>query len=263
MSKIKKLIHAYMWCHHPKFMINREWEKHGKVFDWNNPKDLNEKIIWLEYCTDTTEWTRLADKYKVREFIKERGLENILIKLYGKWDNADNIDFDCLPQKFVLKCNHDCGSYHLIDKEKGFDKKEIISNLNNHLKYKFGTHNGELHYARINPCVIAEEYIESNNTLSSSLIDYKIWCFNGKPFCIFVIHNRTHRSMCTNVYDLEWNVHPEWSVFSEHYQNGGGIIPRPESLDKMLKAAAILSKGFPQVRIDFYDIGGGNFALVK
>lgn len=256
-SKIKTKIQKFLWKHFPKTVISYEWKKKGKTFDWESPQGLNEKIQWLLVNTDTTEWTRLADKYKVRDFVKERGLEDILVKLYGKWDKVDEIDYDSLPDKFILKCNHDSGSYHIVDKKKGFDKDAINKDLNEHVKKEYGVNTGEIHYLKINRCIIAEELLESKtDTFSNSLVDYKVWCFNGKPYCVWATYNRTKEATYADVYDLDWNVHPEYSIFTDHYRNGHGQVPKPKSFGKMIDAAAKLSAGFPEVRVDFYDVDG-------
>ena len=252
-TKVKKKWHEYMVDHRPRKVIDKIWMcNYGYKVDWNNPKNLNEKIEWLICYGDTSMWPILADKYKVRNWIKEKGYANLLTKIYGVWDDASIIDFDRLPDKFVLKCNHDSGSCYLIDKSRGFDKKRIVKDTNAHLRQKFGYRLCEPHYNKINPKVIAEEYLENDAPFSASLVDYKVWCFDGKPYCIFVAFSRTHEHIYTNVYDLNWQVHPEWSVFSDHYMDGGGVVPRPIVLDEMLKVASDLSKGFPEVRVDFY-----------
>lgn len=246
-------LHYFYVDHYPKRLINRIWFNHyGYKIDWKNPRDLNEKIQWLICYGDTSKWPDLADKYKVRDYIKEKGYDSILTKLYGVWDDANDIDFEKLPEEFVLKCNHDSGSYHLIDKAKGFDKDFIIADLNTHLKVKYGYIGCEPHYNKIRPRIIAEEFLEDAGSFSTSLVDYKVWCFNGHPYCIFCAYNRTHEHLYTNVYDLNWQVHPEWSVFNDHYRDGGGKVPCPEILDDMLKVASDLSVGFPEVRVDFY-----------
>ena len=255
-TKVCKKWHEYQVDHCPQRVIDKVWlKKYGHKIDWNHPRDINEKIQWLICFGDTSKWPDLADKYKVREYIIEKGYGNLLTKLYGVWDDAHNIEFDSLPNKFVLKCNHDSGSYHLIDKAKGFDRDFVTNDLNAHLKVKYGYKGCERHYNKIKPLIVAEEFLEEKgNTFSTSLVDYKVWCFDGKPYCVFVAYNRTHEHLYTNVYDLNWQVHPEWSVFTDHYRDGGGRIPRPDKLEEMLKIASDLSVGHPQVRVDFYII---------
>ena len=226
----------------------------GRELDFKHPRDINEKINWLKFNSDTSLWSKLADKYLVRDFIKERGLENILVPLYHKWDSADDINFKDLPQKFILKTNHGSGEiYKVVDKEK--EDIDLIKVLyKKYLKEKFGKVQGEPHYLKIKPCVIAEELLNVEHNFSTSIIDYKIWCFDGKPYYIWCCYSRTKDSVYVELRDLEWNWHPEKSVFTDHYRDGGGRIPKPKCLNKMLEVASILSKGFPQVRVDLYVI---------
>ncbi|MBQ6253496.1 MAG: glycosyltransferase [Bacteroidales bacterium] len=257
---VKSLIKRLLIDHCPQLIIEHEWPGvTGHKIDWNNPKDLNEKIQWLTCFSDTTEWSRLTDKLLVRDYLREKGFESLLPKLYGYWENADSINVEELPEKFVLKCNHDSGSTIIVDKSKGFDWLSIKSFLNQKLNRKFGYVGCEPHYNRIKPLIIAEEYLEPSAreiAISSSIVDYKVWCFNGEPFCTWTCHNRTNECAEVNVYDMDWRVHPECSVFNDHYRDGKGVIPKPESFGNMMKAASILSEGFPQVRVDFYEVGG-------
>lgn len=258
LSKIKSYSYNYLVDHYPRIIIDRIWKKnYGRKMNWKNPVDINEKIQWLICYGDTSLWPTLADKYKVREYVTNLGYGHILPELYGHWENANDIDFDALPEKFVIKCNHDCGSCHIIDKKKGFDKKAIVSELNACLKRKFGYRNCETHYNKIQPMIIAEQFLESKqDSFSSSLIDYKVWCFDGKPYTIFVCYNRDHLVKDVNVYDTMWNVHPEYSIFTSTCKDGMGRCPKPIALEEMLEAASILSKGQPEVRVDFYIVDG-------
>ena len=239
--------------HFPRLVIDKDFPDFP--VNWDNPRNINEKIQWLICYGDTSLWPDFADKYKVRKYIEEKGYGHLLTKLYGIYHKASEINFEELPDKFVLKCNHDCGSYHIIDKKNGFNKESIRQDLDNHLKTKFGYIYCEPHYNKITPRIIAEEFLNSTEpkeSFSSSLVDYKVWCFDGKPYCVFVAYSRTKEHLYTNVYDLDWNVHPEYSVFTGHCLDGKGMVPRPKCLQEMLKAASDLSKGFPQVRVDFY-----------
>ncbi len=248
--------HFMLDCCHWK-IVDREWvATKGYKVDWENPRDINEKIQWLMCFSDTSLWSLCADKYRVRDYVKAKGFGDMLVPLYGVWDKASEIDFDILPEKFVLKCNHDSGSTVIIDKAAGFDESAVRRGLAAHLRAKYGYVHGEMYYNDIRPCIMAEKYLEPESSVSASQVDYKIWCFGGKPYGILTCHGRTRDSVCLNAYDLEWNVHPEWSVFSEHYRDGRGELPRPAHLDEMLSAASVLSEGFPEVRVDFYEVGG-------
>lgn len=259
-SRTKWWMRRYLIDHYPQIIIQHEWPGvTGHRIDWNAPRDINEKIQWLMCFSDTTEWTRLSDKYLVREYVKARGLGSILTKQYGVWNDARNIDFDLLPNKFVLKCNHDSGSTVILDKTQDIDFEGIVHYLNNRLKQKFGYVNCEPHYNTIKPLVIAEEFIESKDeetAFSTSLIDYKVWCFNGTPHSIWTCYSRNEGHTFVNEYDLMWNLHEECSVFNNHYRNGKGLVPKPRTLDQMRDAARVLSEGFPEVRVDFYEADG-------
>ena len=262
-KSIRHFVHLFLLDHYPKVFISRNWKrKMGYPIDWKHPRDINEKIQWLLVYSDTSEWTILADKYKVREYVKEKGLANLLVPLYGVWETTEEIDFDRLPDRFVIKCNHDCGSTIIVDKnDKNYNCKDICEKLDKRLKRDPGC-NGSLHYRGIPRKIIAEKYLEmsdSEKALSSSIIDYKVWCFDGVPYSIWGAYNRTKESVFFNLYDLNWNVCPEFTITIGHYKQGDGRIPKPKSLSEMLKAASILSKGFPEVRVDFYEIDGQLF----
>ena len=238
--------------------VDRVWKNEfGYKVDWKNPRDINEKIQWLMCYGDTSLWSDLSDKIKVKEFLESRGYGDLVVPTLGVWERAKDIDYDALPERFVLKCNHDSGSTHIIDKKKGFDKEAINKDLDKHLKVKFGYVNGETYYNRIKSRILAEEYLEAKNEdFSSSAIDYKVWCFDGKPYSVWACYSRSAECAYVNIYDLDWNVHPEYSVFTDHYRNGEGKVPKPKTFDHMMTVAADLSKGFPEVRVDFYEIDG-------
>lgn len=256
-KQIKWQIRKFLIDHYPKMIIDHEWPaQFGHKVDWENPRDINEKIQWLSCCSDTSEWSRLTDKYMVREFVKERGLEDILVELYGSWDDAYKIDYDKLPEKFVLKCNHDSGSVYVIDKAKGFDKERINIELNQKLKRKFGYVGCEPHYNRIKPLIIAEEFLEDNSASFKSLTDYKFWSFDGNVYYVSVMFDRTQDSVSETVYDLDWNPHPEFLESYGHYKSESRALPRPQKFEEMVSVAKVLSKGFPAVRVDLYEVNG-------
>jgi hypothetical protein len=188
---------------------------------------------------------------KVRDYVTEKGLGDLLVPLLGTWKRAGDIPWDILPEKFVLKCNHDSGSTHIIDQ--GTDRHAVSAALDEALKQKYGYRHGEMHYNGIAPCILAEQYLDSGDAVPC---DYKVWCFDGKPYCVWACYGRTADAVYVNVYDLDWNPRPEASVFTDHYRDGGSSLPRPATLPQMLEAAAKLSEGFPEVRVDFYEVRG-------
>lgn len=232
---------------------------HKESLNWENPQTLDAKIMWLEALSDTSVWSDLADKYKVRDYITQKGYEEILPKCYGVWDRVEDIDFNILPKKFVIKCTHDCGSAIII-KDKAAENWE---NIANYLKTKLIPIGGgivvEPHYKKIKPRIIVEELLEDQATqgLSSSLVDYKVWCFNGKPYIVLLCYDRKkkengHSSVTVDLYTKDTWQHRRDLLTdkSAKYKD----IPRPKCLEKMLDIAKDLSDGFPQVRVDFYII---------
>ena len=244
--------HEWELDHRYERVARREWKrKFGTELDLDHPRDLNEKIQWLLCRSDTSAWTRLSDKVAVRDYVTEKGLGDLLVPLLGTWKRAKDIPWDTLPEKFVLKCNHDSGSTHIVDRST--NRAAVSAALDDALKAKYGYRHGEMHYNGIDPCILAEQYLDSGDAVP---IDYKVWCFNGRPYCIWACHGRTEDAVYVNVYDLDWTPRPEASVFTDHYRDGGCSLPKPSTLPQMLEAAARLSEGFPEVRVDFYEVCG-------
>ena len=230
--------------------------------DFKNPQDLNEKILYLKLFTDTSLWTQMADKYHVRDYVKSCGLESMLIPIYGSWERVEDIPFDELPQQFILKANNGDGkgTNVKIDKAKmnGQDWQDLRKRLQGWLDTKhIGALSGEPQYRDIKPMILAEELLPCGEG-ETSLIDYKLWCFNGEPYSFFICSERQADGYHATVdcYDLEWNRYPENMLASPHMTVATKAIPRPACLDEMIQAARILSKPFPEVRVDLYAVGG-------
>lgn len=225
--------------------------------NWDNPKNLQEKTYWLLYNTDTSLWTRCADKYRVREFVKEKGCESLLTELYGHWDKVEEIDFSSLPEQFVLKANNGCHSVMVVKNKSNADLSRIKKELKTWFKYPYGYMGAQKHYLKIIPCIVAEQMLEEEGIYKQlsphSLVDYKIWCFSGRAECILVVFDRAPGFTQQAVYDLNWN-NISSSVFATDYYKGD--LPKPENLPEMIRYAELLSSGIPEVRVDFYNIGG-------
>lgn len=236
----------------------KHFYKFHKMPDYEHPTDINEKINWVKFYGDTSRWPDFADKYKVRQYVESLGLDEILVTLYGHWDKASDIDWKSLPNTFVLKVNNGCGDVLICRDKETIDRRAVIAKYDRLVSKEYGDITGEPHYAKIKPCVIAEELLDIGKQPinTTSLIDYKVWCLNGKPYCIWCAWNRGSHGADVGVYDLDWNYHPEWSVFTEHYRKGQDIIPKPANFERMLEVAAKLSEGFPILRVDLYEVGG-------
>lgn len=220
-----------------------------------NPKDIDEKVNYMKLFADTTLWSICADKWGVREYVKERGLGHTLNEVYGLYDRAEDIDFDNLPTSFVIKTtNGGGGNSVLIVKDKtSLNRDEVIKQLNSWLKIPMGYKYAETHYNRITPKLMVEKLLE-NNSNSSSLLDYKFNCFDGKVYSIFFCSDREFgKSVCYSVYDLDWNLYPE--KMKPKYRIDK-VFNRPDSLNKMIEYSKQLSLGIPYVRVDWYEVSG-------
>lgn len=225
---------------------------------FEHPTDLNEKINYLKFYGDTSNWPMLTDKYVVRKYLESIGLGDTLVKLYGKWDSVEDIDWSSLPDKFVMKCNNGSGDVLICKDKAKLDIEATKRYFDKMLHREFGVISGEPHYAQIKPCIIAEELLDASTQPcgSSSLVDYKIWCFNGKAHSVFCCYNRKQYHANVGVYDLNWRYHPEASIFTKHYIMGQQLLPKPICLDKMIELAEKLSVGFPILRVDLYEVNG-------
>jgi hypothetical protein len=241
----------------PQILATRQY---AKVFNekpnLDYPKNLIEKIIWLQFNSDTSMWTRCADKYRVRGFVEEKGLGKYLCDLYGVWTDSMDIDFESLPNQFVLKVNNSCGQIIIVKDKTKLDIEATRRKLNRWMKEGYGYDNAQMHYTRISPCIIAEEMLPSLE--GYSLVDYKIWCFSGVPECVLVCYNRniTGRGYSLSMYDTKWNNISESALNRNSKHFSGNDVPKPDHFDRMLEIAAQLSSGFPEVRVDLYNING-------
>ena len=228
--------------------------KFRKWPDFKEPRTINEKLLWLEFHTDTSQWTECSDKNLVRKYIKDKGLEDILTKQYGVYYDVDDIKFNKLPSSFVLKTNNGYGTVLLIKDKTTVNELELKAKLKQWLKEPFGYKTGEPHYTRIKPCIVIEEMLVADPSISSSLVDYKFWCLNGKVEMCFVCTDRdiAHHSATFCAYTLpDWTRREDW--MSPKFKSEGNI-PKPSKLQDMMRYAEILSTDFPLVRVDFYEV---------
>ena len=230
------------------------WYKLHRWPDFEHPKDLNEKINWMKFYGDTSQWPMLADKYAVREYVRERIGGVYLVPLMGKWDDVEDIDWDGLPQQFVMKCNNGSGDVMVCKDKSKLDIKAAKQHFAKCLKEKLSILSGEPHYAKIKPCIIAEKLLDVSTQPcnSTSLVDYKIWVFDGKPMFTWCTWNREKYHANVALYDMNWQFHPEWSIWTSHYVKPDVHVPKPDCFDKLMEVAGKLGKGLPVARVDMY-----------
>lgn len=237
---------------YPSILAQDFQKRQGRPLDFANLKTYTEKLQWLKLYDATPLKSRLADKFLVRSWVTEKIGEQYLIPLLGVWDNFDDIDFNALPERFILKCNHGSGMNYVVRDKHSFDKQRARERFNAWLAQDFGLRFLELHYTRIKRKIIAEKFMQDGD--APDLTDYKFWCFGGKPFVIQCENERsthlkfTYFDMNWKPTDIERSDHPR----SEHPEK----IPCPKNFDLMKELAAKLAEGFAFVRVDFYEIGG-------
>ena len=235
-----------------KFVSKIYEERQGRNIDWNNLEDYSEKMQWAKIYDRDRRKTLCADKYKVRKWVARRIGEEYLIPLLGVWNNYSEIDFDSLPNKFVLKTNHGSRDTVIVTDKNNMSLTKKISMRNCieiSLLRDYSTRYGEMHYSKIPPKIIAEKLMVSKS--GEPLNDYKFLCFDGVPYFCWVDVDRfsNHRR---NVYDMEWNLQP----WNQGFENAEYPVEKPENFDEMIRLVKKLAKGFSHVRVDLYNIDG-------
>lgn len=230
----------------------------GRWPDLKNPRDINEWLIRLTLRVHGTEKenlrAKLSDKYDVRQYLMEKGYGDLLVPCYGVFKDIHDVDFDALPNQFVVKMTHASGYNYICRDKFKMNRKEVISTFEQWQKdTTFGLSSAEWHYTLIKPRIIIEQYLSELG--ESSLIDYKFHCFNGKVYSILVAYNRNsedpHGQVCLDNYTLNWVCN---DAIVSTFQRNRRDIPKPKNLNRMLEIAADLSKGFEYMRVDLYEV---------
>lgn len=220
--------------------------------DLENPKTFNEKLQWLKLHDRNPLYTTLVDKYRVKAWVSDRIGSEFVTQTYAMWERAEDIDVSGLPERFVLKTNHDCGGVVICADRAAFDLEAAKHKLAKHLRANYYYGGREWPYRDVEPCVFAEEYLKADKL--GGLDDYKFFCFGGKADCVMLCADRATGSPKFYFLDREWNV--------LRYNRRSLSLPadfkiaRPKWADEMFALAERLSEGMPFVRVDFYCEGG-------
>jgi len=217
--------------------------------DLDNPTTFSEKIQWLKLNDRKPIYTVMVDKYSVKKYVSSIIGKKHIIPTLGVWNNFTDIDFDSLPNQFVLKCTHDSGSYIIVKDKTEFDKKSAKKKLEKGLKRNYYFVGREWPYKNVKPRIIAEPLL---NDGSEQLNDYKIYCFNGIPKYCQVIGNRS-KDITIDFFDLDWR-HQPFIGLNPLSRNSIVEIQRPRYLELMIKFSGMLSKDTYFCRIDFYEV---------
>lgn len=229
------------------------WVRMGKRLNLKNPKTFSEKLQWLKLYDRRPEYTIMVDKVKAKEYVATKLGKEYIIPTLGVWDDPDKIDFDALPDRFVLKCNHNSGIGMFICKDKSkIDVEKVKAELKKGLAQDYYMNNREWPYKDVPRRILAEKYIDPAPGLND-LPDYKFFCFNGEVKALFIATDRQNptEEVKFDFFDADFNHLP----FRQGHENASVMPKKPRSFELMKKAAALLSTGIPQVRIDFYEVG--------
>lgn len=250
-NRIAKKIRYALRFMPDELYIQLNYFAHFKKFaNLRNPTTYNEKLNWLKLHDRNPLYTNLVDKYEVKSYVEKIIGRGYTIPTLGVWDSVNKIDFDFLPNQFVLKCTHDSEGLVICRDKKKLDVQAAKEKLKNALAQNFFYIGREWPYKNVRPRIIAEQYMEDHT--DGELRDYKFFCFDGEPKLMFVASDRGQNKTKFDYYDLEFN-HVN---ILQKYPNASESLRRPETFAQMIDFSRKLSNGFPHVRVDFYEVNG-------
>lgn len=244
---------VFNWLSDAYFLRLKYRVAFGKSLNLKEPKSFNEKQNWLKLYDRKEIYTLLVDKIAVKPYVAKIIGEDIIIPTLGVWDNPEDINFDNLPDKFVIKCNHNSGLGMYICKDKSkLDVNAIKEKLKKGLKQNYYLSNREWPYKNVPRKILVEQYMEDDTY--HYLRDYKFFCFDGKVKALFIATDRDkgEHHVKFDFFDEEFNHLP----FTNGHPNATVLPEKPSCFEKMKKIASTLSKGLPSVRVDLYEING-------
>ncbi len=223
----------------------------GKKLHLKNPVTYNEKLQWLKLYDHNPAYTKMVDKYEVKQYVADRIGAEYIIPTLGVWDHPEEVDFDALPDKFVLKTTHDSGGIVIVDKNVGYDRKKINAFFNERLSRSTYEIQREWPYKNVPKRIIAEQYMEDEKT--HELRDYKFFCFDGEVKAMFIATDRqSDKPTAFDFFDPDFN----WLDIRHGHPNAETRPEKPVNFELMKQLSAKLSEGLPQVRVDLYEING-------
>lgn len=250
---ISSQFRAFLYTLSPTLLVMYFYLKQrGMLPDLKKPESFDEKLLWLILYWRHPLKSQCADKYAMRSFVEKNGMGHILPPIIGVYNDSSEINFDSLPERFVLKCTHGCGFNILCRSKHDLDWDEAKRKLNSWMKVDLSKVCGNIHYASIKPRIVCEHFLEDSSGDIPN--DYKVFCFAGKAHCIMACTERgSDERTKFDFYDLGWK---EKLPYSKTSLLANRNIPKPAAYEEMIKSAEILSRPFPFVRMDFYSING-------
>lgn len=223
----------------------------GRDLDLENPSTYTEKLQWLKLYDHRPEYTVMVDKYAVKDYVAERIGKEYVVPLLGVWDRAEDIDFDSLPDQFVLKVSHDSGGLVVCRDKSQLDIPRIRERFRKLLRHNYYNGTREWPYKNVRPRIIAEAYLEDSR--QGELRDYKFFTFGGEPKVLYIAQGRGRgEPTVADFFDMEFHHLP----FTIDHDMADVPPEKPVCFEEMKRLAAILSQGTPQLRVDFYEVDG-------
>ncbi|HRU98901.1 MAG TPA: ATP-grasp fold amidoligase family protein [Ruminococcus sp.] len=234
-----------------EYLSKRFKARLGYPLNLDNPITFNEKLQWLKLYDRRPEYTTMVDKYAVKRYVADTIGVQYIIPTLGVWDRFEDIDFDKLPNQFVLKCTHDSGGLVVCKDKTELNRAKAKKKIERCLKNNYFYLGREWPYMNVKPRIIAEVYMRDDEV--DELKDYKFMAFNGEIKCSFVCSERFSDSgLRVTFFDNNWNVMP----FERHYPRSSKHIPKPQCYEEMKVLAEKLAQNIPFVRVDFYEVSG-------
>ncbi len=260
-ERMKARIRAVGGWYFPKFASNYLFrERFGRNIDFKHPKYLDDKLMCLKFglYKENQQIADLADKIRVRDYVKECGLSDILVPEISEYGSAYEIIWEKLPNQFVLKCNHGCGYNIIVDDKHKFEEEKVKARLDRWMREKYGGFTAEIHYRKIKPGILCETFIKGLGSFGNLPVDYKFFCIHGKVECILVVAGRSggqNENLLQRFFvDREFKL---LDICREKMRDGFDYEAlKPSCLKEMTEAAEKLSEPFPFVRVDLYNSDG-------
>ena len=223
-----------------------------KRLDLKCPKTFNEKLQWLKLYDRNPMYTLMVDKYSVKKYVADRIGEQYIVPTLGVWDKFEDIQFDKLPDQFVLKCTHDSGGLVIVRDKNNLDREVTKAKINKSLGRNYFWSGREWPYKNVKPRIIAEQYMEDTKT--AELRDYKFFCFSGVAKALFIATERQKENEETkfDFFDMDFKHLP----FTNGHPNADVLPKKPEKFEEMKLLAEKLSQNIPHLRVDFYEVNG-------
>lgn len=231
-----------------EYLCLQYWARLDQKLDLENPQTFNEKIQWLKLYAKKEQYTAMVDKYEVKKIVADKIGQEYLIPTLGVWERFEDIDFDALPDQFVLKCTHDSGGLVIVREKAKMNIASAKKIIESSLKMNYYYHCREWPYKNVKPRIIAEPYMQDGEKLYLPV--YKFLVFDGEPRIIQVIQNDKTKDESIDYFDPDWNVLP----LRQNFPNSKVLPEKPERLEEMLDLARKLGADMPVIRVDLYEI---------